>query len=289
MIKQLTPETKYTYYGSLTTKELENILKSDFQNYENEESISEDIQIILNILVQREEESSLSSEFDVEKNWLLFKSNYLLLAEKHHTHYKLNQGNPFSKKCPKHFFHKKYVAAMVVFIIMLASISQTTIAKNLVSSVANWSKETFWFETTTSAYKQKPSMPFDPDINAFFSFTTLPSSLLPTWIPDSYTKTYENSIETDDLKMYHSIYKNENKESIINLSIFYLYNDININFEKDSSEVEIYEKDGIKYYIMGNINTNTVIWQNGSFECQIDGTLSREELKKIIDSIPSPN
>ena len=47
----------------------------------------------------------------------------------------------------------------------------------------------------------------------------------------------------------------------------------------------IYSKDNIDFYIMKNIDEFVVLWKIDNFECQLSGTISREEFMKIIDSI----
>ena len=94
-------------------------------------------------------------------------------------------------------------------------------------------------------------------------------------------------METDRFKMVMAIYSSENEGQIFSISATYLYEDVKFNYEKDDSPIEIIEKDDIQYYIMGNLNTNTFVWRNGSFECQVDGTVSRDVLKQMIASIPS--
>ena len=58
-------------------------------------------------------------------------------------------------------------------------------------------------------------------------------------------------------------------------------------YEKDSEGVVIYQKDGIDYYIISNLNTISAVWKYSSFECQISGNIEKEDLIKMIDSIPS--
>ena len=73
MLKKLDSEHKYTYYTSLSTSELENILQTDFQTDSNGYLSAEDIQIILKVLVQRENDSTCNTTFDIEKGWTSIK------------------------------------------------------------------------------------------------------------------------------------------------------------------------------------------------------------------------
>ena len=109
---------------------------------------------------------------------------------------------------------------------------------------------------------------------------------MPTWLPDGFVQKdltgYENSSE----KVVYISFENEGNHSFLNITISYLYAEVSNIYEKDNTKVTIYQKNGIDYYLLSNLNTNTAIWKNNSFECQIDGDISIDELKQIIDSIP---
>lgn len=288
MPKKLDSENKYTYYTSLSTSELENILQTDFQTDSNGYLSAEDIQIILKVLVQRENDSTCNTTFDIEKGWTSIKTEYSRIETKGTSSYFPPKKESLLQQFKQKTFYRKNIAAVFICLIMIASFSQTTIAKNLLSSVASWSQETFWFEPTGSPHNDT-SANIDIDLQNIFSFTSIPSNLLPKWMPENYSKISEDTIETSYLKMYDAIYKDTTNNLSMSITVTYLYKDVSLTYEKDASNVDLYQKNGITYYIMSNLNSNTAIWRNGSFECQIDGTLSREDLKKMIDSIPSKN
>ena len=55
--------------------------------------------------------------------------------------------------------------------------------------------------------------------------------------------------------------------------------------ERDNEFSEPYEVDGIIHYIMSNNDTNSVAWVNGVVEGHIQGNLSVEDLKEMVNSI----
>ena len=83
------------------------------------------------------------------------------------------------------------------------------------------------------------------------------------------------------------MYENDSSPEFFNISVSYFLSNPTVIYEKDAGDVVIYQKDGIDYYIMSNLNTITAIWKVDSFECQISGNIEREDLIKMIDSIPS--
>ena len=170
--------------------------------------------------------------------------------------------------------NSKYIKYSIFLIIIILIIFTVILCKNGLSQKNISSKP----PTTKN---------LELNIDKHFGFTHIPENLLPTWIPEGYSYDDIDELETDDMKMIRYFFRGENEKELISIFVFYLYNDIKINYEKDDSPVETFNKDGLTYYLMGNVNTNTFIWRNGSFECQVDGTVSRDELKQMIDSIPS--
>ena len=67
---------------------------------------------------------------------------------------------------------------------------------------------------------------------------------------------------------------------------------LNTRFQGDAkitSEVEpdgeIYEKNGITYYLFPNLERNKCHWVQDGFLCEINGNLTFDEIKQMIDSI----
>ena len=56
-------------------------------------------------------------------------------------------------------------------------------------------------------------------------------------------------------------------------------------YQKDANQLETYNVNGISHYIMKNNETHSVAWTNGNIEGHIQGLLSVDDLKKMVDSI----
>lgn len=283
MNKKDKTETLYKYYSSFATPQLEKILKLDLYASEAEELSPETIEIILNILHSRE--SAEKKEFDVDKGWNSFKTNYIPFVEKNNTLFDYPSPAPHPHKTKKTFYKKRELtAAIVIGIIMISIFSTTATAQSLFSYIANWTKETFWFNNNdiSTNYNQS-TIKFDLENN--YDFTDIPDNLLPNWIPDGFDKTFVDSYENSSEKVVYIFFENKKENSFLSITISQLLTEITKIYEKDDLDVVIYQKNGIDYYLMSNMNTNTAIWKNDNFECQIDGTITIKELKQIIDSI----
>lgn len=277
-------KVSYRYYSSLTTPELEKILKLDF--FASDEELSpETINIILNILKSRE--NTEKNEFNVDKSWDSFISNYLPFVEKNSSIFDSPNTIPIKTKIKETFYKKRNLAAVLVMsIIIFNAFSTTTPAQDLFSYIANWTKEIFWFNNdNASADYDQSTLKLDLENN--YNFTNIPDNLLPTRIPEGFIEKSVDSYENSSEKVVYILFENEKEDSFFSITISQLLTDITKIYEKDDLEVVIYQKNGSDYYLMNNLNTSTAIWKNGVFECQIDGTITVKELKEIINSIPN--
>ena len=275
-------ETLYRYYSSFTTPELEKILKLDFFTSE-EELAPETINIILNILHSRE--NIEKNEFNVDKGWDSFKSNYLSFVEKDNSLFDSPNTTPINVKTKNTFYKKRELAAVLIIgLIMFSAFSTTATAQSLFSYIANWTKETFWFNNDDASVDYNRST-IKLDLENNYNFTDIPDNLLPTWIPKGFVEKSVDIYENSSEKVIYILFEDEEEDSFLSITISQLLTEITKIYEKDDSGVVIYQKNGIDYYLMSNLNTNTAIWKNGSFECQIDGTITPKELKQIINSI----
>lgn len=284
MKKENLSQNKHTYFSSLSEQELKNLLIADFQSTDGELLTAEEIDMILGILSEREKAAGIPAEKEAEKSWESFVENYLPLAEQGITLYDYPKEPSQQKRIGKKgFFHgRNIVAAVFVCCLILGTFSATTNARELFSNAANWTKDTFWF-----SHQNEENAPLKAEFDAVLSPIEIPEYLLPTWIPDHFTKTLEDGYELKSEVFHKFFYESDSSSEFFGISVSYFFSDPTVIYEKDDGEVVIYQKDGIDYYIMSNLNTITAIWKVGSFECQISGNIEREDLIKMIDSIPS--
>ncbi|MCI8702919.1 MAG: DUF4367 domain-containing protein [Anaerotignum sp.] len=284
MKKQNLSKDKHTYFSSLSEQELKNLLMTDFQSIDGEILTAEDIDMILGIILEREKIAGIPTENDVEKSWKFFVENYLPLAEQGTTLYDYPKDalQPKRHEKKKIFRGKNIAAASLVFCIAFGAFSTTTNARELFAHMANWTKDTFWF-----SHSEEANVSLKAEFDTVFSPMEIPEYLLPTWIPDHFMKVSESGYDLKGQKQKSFFYESDSSSDFFSISVSYLRSNPTVIYEKDTEEVVIYQKDGVDYYIMSNLNTITAVWKVGSFECQISGNIEREDLIKMIDSIPS--
>lgn len=179
------------------------------------------------------------------------------------------------------------VATLMLFVTMTASAMDVDIW----GALANWTQETFNFSAwgvKDEDASQKPNAMIPPLLEQMQSDMLTQgadASVLPTWLPDGYEIVeYEVSDIMPNLTSFFLFLARADKR--ISLS-YHAYAEMPFisTFEKDEGDPELYEKDGITYYIMTNFGKYRAAWTKGNLECSISGLSTYEELTNIIDSI----
>ena len=123
------------------------------------------------------------------------------------------------------------------------------------------------------------------ELQEFFQLSSLPEHIFPTWLPSELVLTDKSSCKNSSFEDIYLHYDNSTNTEYLNFSISYLKTDVATYYEKDDTPLETYTKDNVDFYIMKNIDDIVVVWKVDDFECELSGTISHEEIMKIIDSI----
>lgn len=265
MTKTNTPKNNYSYFNSLTTSELKNLITSDFYS-ENASMDTDELYAILQILEERESDP----KYDPQNLWKSFTDHYLPLAKRKISLYE-------SSSHYKPMRSKRFII-FIILIVFVVAISATGIAKKFMNDLPISTAEYFdGHEEVTLLSKE--------DLQELFQLSSLPEHVVPTWLPPELVLTDKASCKNSSYEYIHLHYDNPTNTEYLNLSISYLKTDVASYYEKDDTPVEIYIKDNVNFYIMKNIDDIVVVWKVDNFECHLSGTISREEIMKIIDSI----
>ena len=268
MIKTNTSENKYLYYNRLTTSELKNLITSDFYS-ENTSLDTDELSVILQILEERESEH----KYDVQNFWKSFIDNYLPLAKRKILLYETSISSSNYK-----LLHPKRLIVFIMLIVFVVTISATGIAKKIMNDLPILTARYFGGREDETLLNKE-------ELQEFFQLSSLPEHIFPTWLPSELVLTDKSSTENTSYGKIHLFYTNQTNTEYLNLNILYLKKEVASYYEKDDTPVEIYTKDNVDFYIMKNIDRIVVVWKVDNFECQLSGTISREEFMKIIDSI----
>lgn len=265
----------FAKYDTMATEELEEILRSDSQSPEGQESDGELLLYVMGVLAHRKRNSENPGK-TAQEAWESFETNYLPKEEEVHTAKSNKKGL------------RRWIAAAAVLAI-LVSIPFTASAMSwdeIWNAVATWAKETFSF---VSGGQPAPTEPVEQDARPYNSLqellaeTNRETNLVPTWIPDRYTLMDITVDENPMRKTYAAIYTGADSMLMITVKSYIAADPEKIEINEDL--LEVYKAKNTEYYIFSNFEKLRVVWLDGSYECNISGDLTVEEMKTMIDSI----
>lgn len=277
------------YLEQLSTEQLEDILRADLasEDQENDEAVFH----ILEVLEKREKENPTGRLPDTDQAWKEFQQYYNIPEGEGQSLYPVRSdperhSAPTSTKRSRRFRPRKVLVVAAVLVLMFGSMLTAQAAGlDVFGAIGRWTEEKFHFEIS----------PTSEDGTTDYTFREasrekgLPQNLIPTWYPKGFesSEPIDDSIENYVDSVYcEYINKEENRSYLTMVSRYYDSNSIAATvYEKDDTEIEIYENNGRNFYIMSNLDTLTATWSDGKMSIDISGQLEINELKHIIDSI----
>lgn len=272
----------FSKYDSMSTEELKNILRLDSEAPVEQESDTDLMLHIMEVLASRTTHKNTGKT--AFESWKAFQQDYLC-EEDVDVHKTIISPKP--RKLHYRWLRRlTTVAAMLALVISIAATANAIKWDTLWNTLAKWAHETFSFVTEEQQRITEPS-PHNTlqysSLQEALKCTEQEYDFVPTWIPEGYQLEEivvdENPIQT----VYAARYKN--KEQVLKITVrLYLKNDLE-NIEISSEPLEIYNKDGTEYHIFTNYDELRAVWIKAPYECYIAGDLSVEEIKLMIDSI----
>ena len=263
----------FAQYDSMATEELEEILRLDAEMPEGQESDTDKILYIMEVLTERKRNNSHTGNTALEA-FESFKQNYMPETDNHIIPMK-------TKRRGSRWIRSLAAAAAVLVILVASSVTAKAFGFDIWKAVVQWTQETFHFGGRGNSDTDN-NLPYASLQEALEKGNT-PAWLVPTWIPDAFKLTDINVEQTPAKKRYAAIYKKGNKTLRITVQD-YLDGDA-FYVEQSDGLVEEYEGSGTVYYLFSNQEHNRAVWLYESYECDISGEVTIDELKKMIDSI----
>lgn len=275
---------RFSRFDAMSTEELQAFLREDASKPMGEESDTEEIFYVMEVLAKRRKEQN-GGKPPVEA-LDSFKQNYHTENE---TPY-ISESVPVARKRSNSGHWKRGLVAAVAAICILVignSITASALNFDLFAIIAKWTQETFHFGYAGQAEETNSPSPDHvyPCVSLQESLDKrgIKIALVPTWIPDGYTESDVKILDTPAQRIFQAKY--EFGESSIRIKIADYLNDHPAQIEQSDSLIEIYNTNNIDYYIFENQDQIKAVWINETFECYIIGPISLSEIKEIIDSI----
>lgn len=277
-------EGEFAKYDAMSTEELQQILREDASKPVGEESDSQALFYIMEVLAKRRKERNEGrSPAEALES---FKNNYYTEAE---NSFDSESATVTRKQFNGGRWRRGLVAAVAAICILIVgnSITASALGFDLFEIIAKWTQETFHFgyagqteETNApSADFSRPCASLQEALGEY-KISTL---LIPTFLPDGYTEVDVNVEETPKQRRFSAKY--QSGENTIRIRIANYLDSAPSQIEQSESLIEVYQSNGIDYYLFNNFEQVKAVWINENYECYIIGPLTLSEIKEIIDSI----
>ena len=270
----------FAKYDAMSTEELEEILRLDLDAPPEQESDTQVLLTIMEVLAQRKKEPEEKAFEALES----FRRNYM--PEENPTAPVLNCKKKTNSRTPARWLCTLAATAAVVALFLLSSVTAKAFGWDIWDAVIKWTEDTFHISIGTPSDVSEPigsdALPYDSLAEALDE-ENVNVALAPTFFPAGYNLINITIDRSPLQKTYTAIYSNG--EHSLRIVIFEYLNIAPEYVEQGEGLIEIYNTADIKYYLFANNARTQAVWINGPFECQISGKLTIDELKTMIDSI----
>ena len=267
----------FSKYDEMTTEELEEILRLDAENTEDQESDTETLLYVMEVLTKRRMNNGHTGN-TAQEAYESFKQHYMPEID----------NKVFIPK-PKNNPHKAifrwvraFAAVAAVFIVVIfGSVTAKAFGFDIWEALVQWTQETFHF-----------GLWGDPNADGKLPYASLQDaleegeiteSLAPKWFPDGYELVDITIEQTPLQKAFRAKYVNG--EETIQITVQDHLDKYPQYIEQSDGLVEEYVVSGVTYYLFANYDNVKAVWIIDSYECYISGNVAIEELKQMIDSI----
>ena len=266
-------------YDAMTTEELEDILRLDAEAPEEQESDTEMILYIMEVLTERKRNNGHTGKTALEA-YESFVENYMPDMSDTDSEDPARRRTPAKRSRCSRWLRSLIAAAAVVAILLCGTVTAKAFGINIWEAVVQWTRETLQWGAWEKSNEDNDLL--YASFQAALEKGNVPVNLVPTWIPDGFELS-TIKVENNPLqKVYKAKYTKQEHNLVITVQDhldnkpFYI--------EQSEGLVEEYEAWGITYYLSSNYGYSRAAWIYESYECDISGNVTIDELKKMIDS-----
>ncbi len=292
----------YHFLNKISTEELKRILQEDFES-EGSDDPENDVFIthVMEVIAERESGESSTPGFDIAAGWDDFQKNYrpeadapiLMCDDEKLAEFIQNNKSQVVSKAPqpKRAGHKFLRIAILAAVAMcICAVAASVLEINIVKMFARWTQDIFQFrsEQITSqgvTYLSGTMLNQDQTLQDALEEVGVTKPVSPKWIPDGFSYSGSKSFTEVAEPMFTALYEDETTDRTIIVSVNIHQAPISSIQEKDSSPVDLYQVDGVDYYIMQNNGVEVATWFIDNLECSIMGEISKAEMEMMINSI----
>ena len=291
-------------FNKMSTEELDEILRLDFQLPDGEGLDEDTILYITEVIASREKSLPKSACPDVDAAWEDLISNYLpdgtndLLGSGVESK-PVQSPKQLSPAIRRHSRSIRWmlrivsVAAILAVLFFATTITAYALGYDVWGAIASWSQETFSFvqaDTKNNTDQTDPSnsgsvSPEFSSLQEALDSYGITATIAPTWIPERFSLDSIDASENAGLTAFNVCYSYENDVCAISVLCHEAPQEQYAHWQKDDVEPTTYEVGGVTHYLMTNMGRQVAVWFASNCECNITGDISEEELITMINSI----
>ena len=263
----------FARYDSMATEELEEILRLDAEMPDGQESDTDKILYIMEVLAERKRNNSHTGNTALEA-YESFKQNYM--PETDHPIIPMK-----TKRRGLRWVRSLTAAAVVLAILLVSSVTAKAFGFNIWQAVIQWTQETFHFGNWGNSNTEN-NLPYVSFQEALEKSNT-PSWIVPTYIPEEFSLA-DIKVEQTPAKKRYTV-KYTSGDQMLRVIVQDHLDGKPIYVEQSDGLVEEYTASGITFYLFENNKRTQAVWIVDSYECRITGELTIDTLKRMINSI----
>lgn len=265
-------------YDAMTTQQLQELLRLDSESPNNGGTDTEELLQIMEVLADRNKDSFC--EKAALEAWEAFQQDYL--------NGETEEPDAVPAPQKKSTGFRRWLAAAAV-IALLIGIPITVSALNregVWNAIVIWAGETFSFGTEEIPEDQRPSPTGKKDcevVQQALISSGNDAVTVPAWVPERYALENIEIRETPKKTSFCAIFHNVDGKLTIKVDTY----DPSIAGGTEANEgiLEVYEANGVEFYIVRNQNRLKAMWLVSGYQCYISGEVTIEEMRTMIDSI----
>lgn len=275
-------EDVFAKYNAMSNEELQQILREDASKPEGQEETStEALFYIMEVLAQRRQarNEGRNPEEALEEFQKYYEEDELSFQP---------EREPVRKKnlTPPNWIKRMVAVAAIIVLIFSGTLTAKAFGFDLWEIIVKWTQETFHFGYYGDNVEETPeldnSIVFD-GLRSYLTAYEIDTTLVPNWIPEGYVETDVKVFDTPKQRQITAKYKCG--DGVIKIWIEDNLIGAPTQIEQNESVVEVYEANGIQYYIFSDVDSLQAAWIKDNYSCYISGSISLSELKMMIDSI----
>lgn len=273
-----------SFLSTLSTQQLRQILLAEVESDET------NVELIRNITAVLETRDYSGTDIDVESAYNAFLSDHAMEQPLYDVDM-AGEEKPTQIPDRKHIRTSRLARiAMVAAVIMAFLLGTMAIANaagyDLWGAITRWTSEVFGFATVKEPTEidqgQIDNAPYS-ELEKIFLNKGLELNVLPEYLPKGYGFLDASSDETYEGNIITAVYSRADDEIILSY-IAGIQNTSDL-FPKDNDEPEVYERCGVKHYLVFNEGKWGAVWEADNIVCRIIGVTDKTELIQMLDSI----